>query len=295
MEFVRALLHFREHGWRLAGTTVPFPANKHQLLHRVMRIVHNKNKSLNKAERIFFIASFCIISLLLAASTHQVVRPSDSNYKMIMEERTSLLTFDSAQSGYLSRSGDLAQSDASSLSIDWSQSGDPAALTNAPTGSGGPALSEADDRAKSAMDAEQALRNRKEEESPEIQAAEERERAEQNQEQAVKDRQKEEQDRQQAEQNEEQARLDKLQEEKDQEEAGLDKMQEERDALQAQVERVQAEIETAQAIGQQKQAEKDKVQAVEQRQQAEKDKASADKGKIQAKLALHKSLTANPR
>src|SRR5258708_1782780 len=88
MEFVRALIHFREYDARMAGVAVGFPAGKHQLLHRVRRIVDNKNKSLNRAERIFFIASFFIIALLLAASTRQAVRPADGRYKIVGEERT---------------------------------------------------------------------------------------------------------------------------------------------------------------------------------------------------------------
>ncbi|MES1160125.1 MAG: M56 family metallopeptidase, partial [Bacteroidota bacterium] len=94
MEFVRALISFREYDLSRTGAAVPFPAGRHQLLQRVTRIVHNKNKSLSKAEKLFFIASFCVISLLLAASIRQTGGPLDSRYKIIAAGGNNGFSFD---------------------------------------------------------------------------------------------------------------------------------------------------------------------------------------------------------
>lgn len=248
--FVRALIHFREHDLRLAGVAVAFPAGKHQLLHRVRRIVDNKNKSLNGAERIFFIASFFIISLLLVASTHQVVRPADSGYKPVGAERTNVpptvpaqpdpaqfvaaaapgipgLGDDPGQSNELAPPGSLAYDEDVQI-------GDRKEFRHR-------ILIVSDKRAESAKDAEQALRNKKrtEEAHPEEEAAREAEQVEEA-EQAERDRVQAEKDRVQAEKDQLQAAEDRRQVAEDQEQARLDKLQAEQDREQERLEKVEA-------------------------------------------------------
>jgi bla regulator protein BlaR1 len=76
-QFVRALVSFKEHAldssppYPNVGHIVPaFAGTRNKLLQRAIRIIHNKNPTLNPAERIFFLIScFLAASLLFAAST----------------------------------------------------------------------------------------------------------------------------------------------------------------------------------------------------------------------------------
>ena len=65
--FVRALVSFKEHTLNRKGLAMAFPSGKHQLLQRVTRITHNRNKGLNPGERLFFLGSCLVVAMLLAA------------------------------------------------------------------------------------------------------------------------------------------------------------------------------------------------------------------------------------
>jgi Zn-dependent protease with chaperone function len=68
VEFVRALVRFKEHALR-GGAALAFPAGKRQLLQRVLRITHQRNSSLSGGEKFFFLGS-CLIAVALLASVH---------------------------------------------------------------------------------------------------------------------------------------------------------------------------------------------------------------------------------
>lgn len=68
VEFVRALVSFKEHALR-GGAALAFPAGKRQLLQRVLRITHQRNSSLSGGEKFFFLGS-CLIAVALLASVH---------------------------------------------------------------------------------------------------------------------------------------------------------------------------------------------------------------------------------
>lgn len=68
VEFVRALVSFKEHALR-SGAALGFPAGKRQLLHRVLRITRQENKTLSRGERFFFLGS-CLVAVVLLVSIH---------------------------------------------------------------------------------------------------------------------------------------------------------------------------------------------------------------------------------
>ncbi len=67
--FIRALVSFKQHTEQSRGLAVAFPSRHHQLLHRVLRIAHDRNKSLSAGERLFFVGS-CLVLAALLASLH---------------------------------------------------------------------------------------------------------------------------------------------------------------------------------------------------------------------------------
>jgi hypothetical protein len=58
VEFVRALVRFKEHSLR--GTALAFPGNRRQLLNRVLRISRRENKTLSGRERLILLGG-CIV------------------------------------------------------------------------------------------------------------------------------------------------------------------------------------------------------------------------------------------
>jgi len=312
MEFVRALISFREYDLSRTGAVVPFPAGRHQLLQRVTRIVHNKNKSLSKAEKLFFMASFCVISLLLAASTHQVGGPPDSQYKIIGAEGRS--GFSSDKFSFTSPSLDRFSADpvrlGGLLSFEVKlPADDPAGLENDPT----PSLEEAEQAAKDqkeARDREERDRLNAEQEtgkeSPETRESSTAEgrsrmkaledqvrqqaRQEANQqalEQALRDKLQAEKDAMQAAVDRKQAVHDREQADRDREQADRDREQAERDRAGVIEDQRQAERERLQAIEDRKQADRDRAQAEIDRKQADRDRAQAEKDKIHTTHSQH--------
>ena len=298
MEFVRALISFREYDLSRTGAVVPFPAGRHQLLQRVTRIVHNKNKSLSKAEKLFFMASFCVISLLLAASTHQVGGPPDSQYKIIVTPSSpDRFSADPIRLGSL-------------LSFEVKlPADDPAGLGKDAT----PSLEEAEQTAKEqkeARDPEERDRLNAEEatgkESPEtgesstaegrsrMKALEDQVRQQAKQEarqqaleQALRDKLQAEKDAMQAAIDRAQAIHDRAQADRDREQADRDREQAERDRAGAIEDQRQAERERMQAIEDRKQADRDRAQAEIDRKQADRDRAQAEKDKIRTTHSQH--------
>ncbi len=79
-QFIQALISFKEHALNVSNYSTAFPARKNQLFQRVARIVNNRNKTLNPAEKIFFLISFVLLSAMLTVvSGGQVVHNKISN------------------------------------------------------------------------------------------------------------------------------------------------------------------------------------------------------------------------
>ena len=72
IQFIQALINFKEHDLRAAGLANAFPARQNQLVHRVMRIAQNKNKTLNPGEKIFLLGSLLVVAFLLFAGGREV-------------------------------------------------------------------------------------------------------------------------------------------------------------------------------------------------------------------------------
>jgi bla regulator protein BlaR1 len=71
IQFLRALVSFKEHALVSPQWLVAFPGSKNQLYQRVMRIVHNRNSTMNPSEKIFFgISGILAAALLFAASAN---------------------------------------------------------------------------------------------------------------------------------------------------------------------------------------------------------------------------------
>ena len=68
VQFVRALISFKEYDLGRSRLATAFPARRNQLLKRVARIAHNTNKTLDTAEKIFLVMSFAVVSLLVMAT-----------------------------------------------------------------------------------------------------------------------------------------------------------------------------------------------------------------------------------
>jgi hypothetical protein len=65
VEFVRALVRFSEHSLR--GMVLAFPGDKRQLLHRVLRISRQENKTLSGRERLVLFGGCLVLVCLLVA------------------------------------------------------------------------------------------------------------------------------------------------------------------------------------------------------------------------------------
>jgi bla regulator protein BlaR1 len=67
--FVEALISFKEHELYGSRYAVAFPGKKNYLMRRVSRILSNKNKTFGLGEKIFFIGSILILSVLVTAAS----------------------------------------------------------------------------------------------------------------------------------------------------------------------------------------------------------------------------------
>lgn len=291
--FVRALISFREYDLGGAVAVVPFPAGKHQLLQRVTRIVHNKNKSLNKAERWGLFASSCIISLLLGATANQVIRPPGGGDMIIVEERNNVPSdkgiqpMDPARPDNTGRHGNLPESEVSSAS-------------------GGTLVSEAPSSSDEQIYREKAVAEKdmhlqddnrikddntvKADEEMAVEPPEEINETEirvlltrvlstrESSAQVLSPREAVFQE----DKSREQARHDKLQAEKDALQAAREREQADRDREQAEIDRKQALDDRLQADHDRLQSERDREQAIKDREQAGRDREQAEKDRKQA-------------
>jgi bla regulator protein BlaR1 len=82
--FINALISFQEYNLNKTSYAMTFPGNKHQLLNRIKRIISDRNKTLNAAEKSilsFGIALFILFSFVAAKSVPRQQDKPDSSYK----------------------------------------------------------------------------------------------------------------------------------------------------------------------------------------------------------------------
>ena len=278
VEFVRALVRFKEHSVR--GAVLAFPGNRRQLLHRVLRISRRENNTLSGRERIVLLVGCLAILLLLAARlgnvvSHQKVPPIQAKvtqqeqggqlaaveFNPINAKETAKVAPELVQ--VLQTRQQVAQN------MEWVQAQlrqlhkpgkrknreSVNRMTDRQQVSGNPGQEQlviemqrermlVDQQAE--RDRERALRALAQADQirdPVDKANADRDRAkgDKEREQGVMDRQQAEQDRQQAERDRHQADLDRLQAERDRHQADMDRQQAMRDREQAERDRLQAQ------------------------------------------------------
>jgi bla regulator protein BlaR1 len=69
MELVQALISFKEYELYGSAYATAFPGKKNYLMRRVVRILHNKNKTMGIGEQVFFSLSVLILSVLVTTVT----------------------------------------------------------------------------------------------------------------------------------------------------------------------------------------------------------------------------------
>jgi hypothetical protein len=246
--FVRALVRFKEHSLR--GAALAFPAGKRQLLHRVLRISQQQNKTLNGGERIFLLGS-CLVLALLLFSLHRPGGLKEGVGNLAGEaEMTVVARPVAVEVGSPEMIAVLQTREQVAKNLQWVEQQLNRLHHTASKGKTGQRRAKRDavrEVGDGREGGDAAVRE-------EVNAG------------AVPD---------QAVQ--EQARLDRVQAERDREQALLDQVQAVRDREQAQRDREQAIKDRHQADLDRLQAEKDRLQAEKERMQAELDRQQAEK------------------
>lgn len=224
-EFIQALISFKEHALYANDAAVAFPGKRNQLLHRVSRILHNKNQSLEKEEKVLVMAGIVLLLafLLTAAITqlrnieHQLLREPDAI--VVFNTSAPLVPLPKEQLVKAIPKHHLVKAQTKVNTV-------VAELVTTPevTFAAAPPAASAQeperlDRIQAEQDRELAVLHR-------AQAERDRQQADKDREQAMKDRLQAAKDR-------EQARLDRIQADKDREQAERDRQQavKEREAL----------------------------------------------------------------
>ena len=69
-QYIQALISFKEHALYTTPYTTAFPAGKNQLLKRISRIINNRNNTLDRSGRFFFLTNVLLLTLLSIAATN---------------------------------------------------------------------------------------------------------------------------------------------------------------------------------------------------------------------------------
>lgn len=88
-EFVQALISFKEYALTADRYAVAFHGKKNHLLHRVSRILSNRNQTLGPSEKVFFMIGIVMLSLVVATAAIAQIKPAD--YKAAKEKINSVL------------------------------------------------------------------------------------------------------------------------------------------------------------------------------------------------------------
>ena len=241
VEFVRALVRFKEHSLR--GMALAFPGNKRQLLHRVLRIYRQENKTLSGKERLVLLGGCLVLMCLLSARAGRTdtrkmeermeavgVRPEAQPMKAAPAELVSV----------------LQAREQVTQNMEWVE----AQLKQLHHKSGRKARNRQVQAKQDEVKQRQEAQNREQAERDQQQAVRNRQQAVRNREQAERNREQAERDREQADRNRQQAQ-------KDQQQAERDRLQANRDRQEAEMARQQAELERAKAELQRKKSEVD--------------------------------------
>ncbi|MDO3624664.1 M56 family metallopeptidase [Mucilaginibacter sp. BT774] len=249
-EFVQALISFKEHSLSAENYAVAFQGKKNHLLHRVSRIMGNKNETLGPSEKVFFMMGIVVLSLVVATAAIAQIRTAD--YKAAKDNINSIL-FTGVPSPPAMRAHPPKKA--------------PLFKPKAKPGVPEAPVEYASAAHRSAA-AEYKLKEQKEQaEKAEAAELEQRQRE---QEQTMRDR--------------DQAKRDQEQAERDRHEGKIQQDQAAKDQLQAARDQEQAKRDQEQAIREQQQARLDQEQAKRDQEQAERDKQVAKKSEAQTRV-----------
>ena len=263
IQFIQALINFKEHDLRAAGLANAFPARKNQLVHRVMRIAQNKNKTLNTGEKIFFLGSFLVVAFLLAAGGREGKVQAGGIHQMVMGKKDKIVISRNEAGlslnemrGYLrdepvKATENKVTDDNKKIKVKPRAAIQKIVEPILPSGMEKELAwndrapmdprQVSDERSQYEKDAAQAVLDRIQAERDRAQAVKDREQAQQDSRQAERDRAQAVKDREQAVKDREQAERDREQAEKDRHAADRDRAQAEKDRMQADIDRAEAE------------------------------------------------------
>jgi bla regulator protein blaR1 len=273
VEFVRALVRFKEHS--IQGMVLAFPGNKRQLLHRVLRISRQENKTLSGRERLVLLGGSLVLLCMLAArvDVKKKAEPvAETRLAAVqLAEAPSVKVVPKEMVTVLQEREQVAQN------MEWVKA-QLDQLHHKPGVKKKPRVvkQEAMNAEREAMNADQEV-ERAEQAAKQSQAEQNRQQAGRDREQAERDRQQAEMDRQQAERDRHQAELDRQQADKDREQGARERQQGEQDRQKSELMRKLAEQRAMQDMKlkelelERQRAEQDRRQAEQDRQQAERD------------------------
>ncbi|GGH61504.1 beta-lactamase regulating signal transducer with metallopeptidase domain [Filimonas zeae] len=253
-EFIQALISFKEHTMYAHHTAVAFPGKKNQLLHRVSRIVHNKNQSLATGEKVFCMAGFLLLSAVLVTAAVTQLRSSDNMpgiekrvfvgyyYTPAAQQSSAAFTLASVTGKEKQEAAKLLTQKLQLVKTTVRRTMPVARSLALPQPKPGASTEKVNQvhTVVNTVYTKEATPLQEQEIVYHIQAEKDRQRA-------LLDHMQAEKDRQQANRDREQADRDRLQAEKDREQARLDRIQADKDRLQADRDRAQAERDRQQA------------------------------------------------
>jgi len=228
VEFVRALVRFKEHSLR--GMALAFPGDRRQLLNRVLRISRQENKTLSGKERLVLFVGCMVLLCLLAARAGTM--KTEKNKKVAAIENVAVAPVQPELVSVLRAQQQVTEN------MEWVK----AELDRLHQKKERP--SQNDKRMK--LNKDQVRRNQKQVGRNLAEAEREHEQVERDRQQAERDRVQADRDRVQADRDREQAERDRQEAEKERdrnrEQAERDRQQAERARLQAGFNREQAEL-----------------------------------------------------
>ena len=296
-EFVQALISFKEHSLRAGEYAVAFPGKKkNHLLHRVSRIMSNKNQTLGPSEKVFFMMGIVMLSMVVATAAIAQIRTAD--YKAAKDKINSVL-FTGAPAVKPTHSSKKVYSYKSIVKTADPQRPVEYAAQAYRSAEAQYKEREQKEQAEKAETAELEQRKREQEETKRNQeqagrdqhdAKTQQDQAKRDQEQAVRDQEQAKRDQQQAKLDQDQAMRDQEQAVKDQEQAKRDQEQAARDKQigktndeQARKNDAQNKVNSEQANQNGKQARNNVAQAVKNEIQNARNRAQEHANAEQAK------------
>jgi hypothetical protein len=303
-EFVQALISFKEYSLRAREYAVAFPGKKkNHLLHRVSRIMSNKNQTLGPSEKVFFMMGVVVLSLMVATAAIAQIRTAD--YKAAKDKINSILFTGAPAAKPVNPTKkahvhkpltkptapdsvvEYASAAYRSAEAEYKQKGQKEQAEKAEAEELEQRKREQDqnirDREQAKRDQEQAMRDQHDAKIQQDQAKRDQEQAKRDQEQAMRDQQQALKDQEQAKRDQEQAVRDNQMEKRNAEAARVNDAQNQVNSEQAKRNAEQAERNISQAVKNEIQNARNRTQARANAEQAKRNEEQANKNNEQAK------------